>query len=360
MRNFPPCSSNRSGTLRTARIWAHALLSLLVASKPPKFTRRYWIPSLTSLGKTDDHDYSVPIIVTYTNDPEIARKWADKYLLPLPEPSSASTASASNEIQVVGFDLESAPNLPWRKDIRYTGPATVQLSVNDAALVLQIAQDECDGPLHDTLPFVNSVLSHDSLLLAGVGMDQDMVELYRWVGNDDGKLMSDRPLRIDIGGVGSVTTGDSVGLRRLAASIIKVDVPKSRNLARSPWASAPLSEKEIAYAARDAWTSAAVLHRLNSLDPQRFSPLVLRNVVLNEEVRLQGEGKPIGIADLSRQMALRKQCKKEWAMLKEQLKEGALQESESDRMKELEGQIRDLAPNQPIRFEIEERLGITL
>ncbi|KAG7365392.1 3'-5' exonuclease [Nitzschia inconspicua] len=335
-------------------------MSLLAASSTHtynKFTELIFLPSLASLGRIDGgkYDYSVPIMVTYTNDPSSAHEWKNKHL------KSFNTTTDEPKIQFVGFDLESAPDLPWRKDVRYVGPATIQLAVVDAALIIQIAQDDCGGPLEEMLPFVHSILDDNSILLAGVGMNQDMVELYRWIGNKDGSLVPDRPLRVDLGGIGS-TNGESVGLRRLAAGVLRVDTPKSKKLARSPWATVPLSIKSIAYAARDAWTSAAVLHRLHSLDPERFSPNALRDVVRKEEEFLQSIGKPLSIADLSAQMILRKQYRDEWTELKEKKKERRLSEEEIQHMKRLKELVHNLGPPKPVTFEVKELslLGIII
>lgn len=364
---------NRRYKWRITQKWLPALWSLLAVSKSPtKFTKRYLLPPLDRLATTTTTtdsavavaaslDYTAPIITTYTNDPKSAQRWVDDHLMI----ASRSTTTSTSLVQVVGFDLESAPNLPWRKDTLYIGPATIQLAVHDAALVIHIAQDDYDdndggGPLlYDMLTFAHSILDDDSLLLAGVGMDQDLVELYRWEGNQDGKLVPERPLRIDLGGIGA-TTGNAVGLRRLAASVLNVDIPKSRQLARSPWASAPLSNKEIAYAARDAWTAVAVLHRLNELDPERFAPDVLCEAIRNLDEETERAGKVVSIADMSEQMALRKKLRDEWKFLLEQKKVGELSEAGLEEMEVLEKRIRDLAPIKPLVFEVETSLGISL
>lgn len=348
-------------------------LSLSRRRNIQRFTRTSWSPPLlASIGQPNGsssnidqpHDYGKPITLTYTNDPTSAWKWADDHLgfSPSKEPST---------IQVVGFDMESAPNLPWRKDQKYFGPGTIQLAVQDSALVLQIAQetdvDNGGCPLYDMFPFVNAILEHPSLLLAGVGMDQDLIELHRWsrsIATKDRRqgqfLTLDKPLRLDIGGVGvnpASPTGTTAGLKRLAASILQVNLPKSSKLAHSPWAKAPLPQKCVVYAARDAWASAAVLHRLCCLDPDRFSTAILKDYVRAHQSSMQAAGKAVTIPELSHQAASRRKCKQQWKELKEKGKESCT-DDENERFESLQETIKLLAPPQPIPFEIKESLGI--
>ena len=298
--------------------------------------------------------------VSYTNDPVSAWKWAEEHL-------GFSQSKDPSSIRVVGFDVESAPNLPWRRDDTYFGPATLQLAVHDNVLVLQIAQESV-GPLYENLRFVEAVLNQSSLLLTGVGMDQDMIELYRWSdemakrrkGHPEKLLAVDNPLRLDIGGIGAESIGargGTAGLKRLAAAILQVQLQKSSKLAQSPWAKAPLTQKCVVYAARDAWTSAAVLHRLCQFDAQRFSPSVLKELVEQYRDALKTDEKATTVEEMSIQASVRRKYKLQWKELREKGKEFCT-EAENKRLDYLQERIKELAPPQPIPFETEESLGI--
>ena len=113
----------------------------------------------------------------------------------------------------------------------------MQLAVHDNAVVLQIAQ-ELEGPLYDNLPFVEAVLDQPSLLLVGVGMEQDMVELHRWSYSKNDKGQPQKlpnvynPLRLDIGPLGTnpaERSGGTAGLKRLAQAILQVNLQSPAN-----------------------------------------------------------------------------------------------------------------------------------
>ena len=153
----------------------------------------------------------------------------------------------------------------------YEGPATVQISVVDAALVLQIAQ-EASGPHLDTIPFLSEVLADSSILKVGVGLDQDMIELIRWPKDHEGSVLWTDEIvgRLDIGGIGG-RYGSTMSLKSLARTICGVDLPKDKRLSFSNWAQSPrLSSQQIAYAASDAWVSAVVLEEVSQRDPEQF------------------------------------------------------------------------------------------
>jgi hypothetical protein len=349
----------------------------------------------------DNFDYCRPIPVMYTNDPKAARRWIHEHLSTNISPSDGeasdgnpesppppSSSSSLLQPKIVGWDMESAPNLPWRKPKhgkrRYYGPATIQIGVVDAALVLQIAQSGAGddkyeaGPIYDVLPVVLGVLADANLIKAGVGIDQDLIELYRWCFEyrdsyavDDGNNKNNNPFqdladafepstrhynidgepakpklfRIELGGIGATSAGDNVGLGRLVSNILKIDLPKSKKLARSPWADAPLSDIEIAYASRDAWAAAAVFHRLSTLDERQFGPSAIIDKIIVENLP--------SISELSERAYQRRNAKLEWKGLKEDTRGDMWSPDTYDRIEELEEAMRRLAPPRPTRFDLE-------
>ena len=137
-------------------------------------------------------------------------------------------------------------------------------------------------------------MADDAIVKAGCSIDQDLMELYLYSiyqhGNDQGaatkwrtdhhqhsKGMQDNGLilearsRLDLGGIRLVghptfnetnANNNTVGLKTLAAEILGVKLDKPRRLAISDWSRVPLSANQIAYSARDAWASAAVVAEL--------------------------------------------------------------------------------------------------
>lgn len=317
------------------------------------------------------HDYSQSIPVLYTNDLDSASQWVDQHL-------------DSTTPTVLGWDMESSPYLPWleKKYTRdtYFGPATIQLSTVSNSMVFQIAQDKF-GPIHDnTLPsFINDILEDSSIIKTGVGIDEDMIELFRWYldnekGNDDGNdgsvvvptwgatPTSTSLRRFDMGGIGAPPpeerSGRTVGLARLVAGVLGVTIPKSNALARSHWSKAPLTNREVAYAARDAWAAAAILHRLDGLDIDRFSPESLIARLDQEELR--------SIEHISDRSAQRKTMRTEWKELRDRTDKNTGVEkvpwTEEQRARHdfLAAEMKDLAPTPPTWYDITESLGLKI
>jgi len=322
------------------------------------FCKEILIPPLvavTSLkrsnGDTDEvlsrHDYADSLPVTYTNDAMAAQIWVDRHI-----GHRSSADSSSRSISVVGWDMESTPSLPWRKTM-YSGPSTVQLSVVDAALVLQIAREDI-GPYWENLPFLSDILSNPSILKVGVGLDQDILDLIRWPhgkeGQDPKAIWGPVVGRLDIGGIGA-SYGYTKSLKLLAQDICGVELEKSRKIAMSNWAaSSPpqLSDKQIAYAARDAWASAAIIHELARRDPDQFSTEVLMTRVLEGEM-------PIEL--LNTNSLARKEAKTKLKMILTD-KDGnkvdrkSLSIDQLEDASKLEAIMKKLAPPKPFLFEL--------
>ena len=376
--------------------YGHLIVTLLATSSPKAplklFSYQRRLPPLDTLPHTvpfsdengkKQQPYANSINVLYTNDIDVAFRWAQKNLW-----SDGTNRSSSSSPKVLGWDMESSPRLPWLEDKyrsdTYFGPATIQLSTVSESLVLQIAQDQY-GPIYDqtVLPeFIHDILNDHNIIKTGVGIDEDMIELYRWCrdlgvsekhlswatcgdgGNSSSTStsLSTPPLRrFDIGGIGSTKPGGTIGLARLVAGVLGVRIPKSSKLARSHWSAAPLRIKEVDYAARDAWAAAAILHRLNNLDPSRFSPGSICQRLLD----VQNEENLRSIRDVSDRAVDRRVAKLEWKTLRPQRDaEGnenpVRTETERARFEFLTETMRALAPMQPISYEIEESLGLKI
>jgi 3'-5' exonuclease len=134
-------------------------------------------------------------------------------------------------------------------------------------------------------------MADDAIIKAGCSIDQDMMELYLYTHHQhevatspSQGLIHEARSRLDLGGIRLVnfidsndesnettaaptnndTNNNSVGLKTLAAEILGVRLVKSTRLAASDWSRLPLTPAQIAYSARDAWTSAAIVAELTS------------------------------------------------------------------------------------------------
>ena len=214
----------------------------------------------------------------------------------------------------------------------------------DASLVLQIAQED-GGAVADTMPLLRDILEDKNILKAGVGVDQDMLELFRWEPLE----LQDVSARMDIGGIGG-GHGRTASLKSLANKVLGVDLPKSKKLAMSNWGKAPLDKQQIAYAARDAWASAAVLHELAALDPTTYSTEALLDLILPDECTVNS---------LDCRAAARKKVKTKLLDILEKdgekIDRRTLSEAQNSQVAELEKEFKSLAPPKPVIFDIELR-----
>eukprot|EP00815_Leptocylindrus_aporus_P009841 CAMPEP_0116062638 /NCGR_PEP_ID=MMETSP0322-20121206/7899_1 /TAXON_ID=163516 /ORGANISM="Leptocylindrus danicus var. apora, Strain B651" /LENGTH=350 /DNA_ID=CAMNT_0003548025 /DNA_START=259 /DNA_END=1307 /DNA_ORIENTATION=+ len=210
----------------------------------------------------DGGAFAPPFPCQYTNDPATVRKWIDQFVY------------NSEGCYFVGFDTESVPNAPWMTERGLKpGPATVQLSTTESSLVVHLTH--CYGKFPDAL---GELLYDDEIVKVGVGIDDDLLDLYRHFGPK-----AESRCRFDIGGIGSPDGKMMISLKRLTMSVAGIDLPKSKKTARSNWARFPLTKKQLCYSARDAWAAAIVLQNLSGKRPDIFGDEALLSLVVGSE-----------------------------------------------------------------------------
>lgn len=213
-------------------------------------------PSVTQTNKQECMTYICgELPVTYTNDPNTLERWLIEHC----------TTDNDNIHSVLGFDVEAAPSLPWRKPTNWEfidRPATVQLSTPYASIVVHLTKRPDRYRARSVLSPLIAMLSDETILKVGVGINEDMLELYRWNKNLDAKG------RFDIGGIGSDSNRSRVGLQKLVRAIIGVELLKSKKTAMSDWSRIPLSTKQLSYASRDAWAGAAVMENIGKMNAE--------------------------------------------------------------------------------------------
>jgi len=203
--------------------------------------------------------------VVYTNDPKVVSRWLCDNI-----PSTQGC--------VLGFDVESVGQSPWMKR-KNLGPATVQLATPGSCLVVQLVRHNGKQSVASA-PTLEAVLSDDTIIKAGVSIDDDMRQLYRhWGGLEAWS-------RFDLGGLGGSPNGKNTSsIKRLAKGILGLDVGKRRSVTNRNWGKVPLESKQLMYCARDAWLGAAIVDALASKDPETFSPEALHSLLLRNSER---------------------------------------------------------------------------
>lgn len=136
----------------------------------------------------------------------------------------------------LGFDTETRPTF---KKGEYYPPALIQLGTADCVYLFRISAIKSFEPL---LP----ILESPDILKTGVGIKEDVKELR--------KMAEFKPA--GFGEVTELTTKlgyENKGLRALAGLLLDGRISKAAQV--SNWARQTLDDKQIRYAATDAWVS---------------------------------------------------------------------------------------------------------
>lgn len=166
----------------------------------------------------------------------------------------AAFEAAATEIsaaKVVGFDTEAKPT--FVKGEASTGPHVVQFALPDKAFLFQLHRTECH-------PFVIEILRSDAILKAGFGLQSDRAQLFNKLGATLNAVVD---LSVELRKLGYPA---STGVRSAVAILFNKNFRKSRSATTSNWAKPELSDKQMLYAANDAYAALCVWHALNSKD----------------------------------------------------------------------------------------------
>lgn len=138
--------------------------------------------------------------------------------------------------EILGFDTETRPS--FQKGESYL-PSLLQLAGQDEVYVFQLNQFEDLGPLF-------SILEKKQILKVGVAMGYDVRQLQELRPFNPAGFLDLEKLTDSVG----ITNN---GLRKLAAIVLGFRISKGEQ--RSNWARSDLTDRQLAYAATDAWVS---------------------------------------------------------------------------------------------------------
>ncbi len=150
---------------------------------------------------------------------------------------------------LLGFDTETRP--AFRKGERYL-PSLLQLAAPDQVWLFQIQR------LRDLAPLF-AVLADPEIRKVGAATQRDLSELR--------ELLPFKPDNfLDIGHMAEQRGFHQTGLRALAALLLDGRISKGAQV--SNWAAEELNDRQITYAATDAWVSLRIYETLKDL-PKR-------------------------------------------------------------------------------------------
>ena len=161
-----------------------------------------------------------------------------------------AAAAAIRAARVVGFDTESKPLF----DVGATsdGPHVVQFATPTEAFVCQVHRVE-------GLPFVVDLLQADDVVKVGFGLSSDHKHIRRKFGVEPRSVVD---LNDVFRGAGFRA---SIGVRAAIAILFERRFLKSKRQTTSNWALPKLDDKQLLYAANDAWAALCVHSALDRL-----------------------------------------------------------------------------------------------
>ncbi|MEM1222028.1 MAG: 3'-5' exonuclease [Verrucomicrobiota bacterium] len=162
--------------------------------------------------------------------------WEGRVEVLCTEESMVRVANLLQEEELLGFDTETRPTF---KKGEYYPPALVQLATADCVYLFRISKI---GTLAPIVP----ILKNPKILKGGVGVKDDVKELRAMEDFDPSGFIDIVPLTTKLGYTNR-------GLRALAGLLLKGRISKAAQV--SNWARDELDEKQIRYAATDAWIS---------------------------------------------------------------------------------------------------------
>ena len=156
-------------------------------------------------------------------------------ILESPEEMQAAAAALANESHL-GFDTETRPS--FEKGDHYP-PALIQLATEQCVYLFRISKTETFDPL---VP----ILESPDILKTGVAIENDVKELRAMEDFTPSGFVEIADITVKLG-------YENRGLRALAGLLLKGRISKAAQV--SNWARPELDDKQVGYAATDAWIS---------------------------------------------------------------------------------------------------------
>ena len=150
------------------------------------------------------------------------------------------------EEKFLGFDTETRPNF---KKGQSNLPAIIQLAAEETVYIFQLQYLKFPGKLR-------GIFSSKEIVKAGVAIDNDLLQLQRLGKFDEGGF-------VGLARIAKIAGIKNHGLRGLAAVLLGFRISKGAQ--RSNWGSKDLSNKQISYAATDAWVGREIFLRMKEM-----------------------------------------------------------------------------------------------
>jgi ribonuclease D len=156
------------------------------------------------------------------------------------------------EARAVGFDTESKPT--FRKGQSSGGPHIFQFATVEKAFIFHSHASECHPVLLD-------LLQAPRLCKVGFDLRGDLQQIARRFGTRPAPIL-------DLGGsFRKLGYRNTIGATSAVAMLFQRRLHKSKSITTSNWAVRELSERQLLYAANDAYAAIRVFHALQEQAP---------------------------------------------------------------------------------------------
>ncbi|MCA1765067.1 MAG: 3'-5' exonuclease domain-containing protein 2 [Desulfobulbaceae bacterium] len=163
--------------------------------------------------------------------------------------TDAALAGAIAELSresLLGFDTETRPNF---KKGQNNLPSLIQLAAAETVYIFQLRHLNFSKELR-------KIFSDKKIIKTGVAIDHDLLQLQRLGPFSEGGF-------VGLSRIAKCAGIKNHGLRGLAAVLLGFRISKGAQ--RSNWGSETLTQKQIGYAATDAWVGREIFLRLKEM-----------------------------------------------------------------------------------------------
>jgi ribonuclease D len=182
----------------------------------------------------------------------------ENILLVASAPQAGQAMAELMRTGVVGFDTESKPT--FHKGEKSEGPHVLQFSTPERAFIFQ-------SHIIETHPVIIELLRSSALLKIGFGLGGDLQQI--------GNRFSIRPAAImDLDrSFKQLGYRNAVGAKSAIAILLKRKFTKSKSVTTSNWSARNLTERQLLYAANDAYAAITSFYALQAqADPASPEP----------------------------------------------------------------------------------------
>ncbi len=153
------------------------------------------------------------------------------------------------ESGAVGFDTESKPT--FNKGEKSEGPHVLQFATVEKAFIFQSHFSESHTAIID-------LLKSPKLTKIGFGLGGDLTQISNRFGIRPNAIVDlDRTFR-------QLGYRNAVGAKSAVAMLFNRKLVKSKSITTSNWAARELTERQLLYAANDAYAAIRIFHALES------------------------------------------------------------------------------------------------